>query len=93
MLSVCKRLSDLSFTIRKFAPRRFNHSICVPSVGASSGLLVLWNINLFTSSIRMQESFVVVMDFISTADSFAWNLVNVYGPLRNLADLSLSVGS
>jgi exonuclease III len=92
-LQETKRASFDNSSIRKFAPRRFDHFICVPSDGASGGLLVLWNSKLFSGSIRLQESFGVVVDFVSTSDSFSWTLVNVYGPCTEpRADQSLLVG-
>jgi exonuclease III len=77
-LQETKRSYFENSTVRKFAPRRFDHFVCVPSVGASGGLLVLWNSKLFMGSIRLHESFGVAINFTSTSDSFSWTLVNVY---------------
>jgi hypothetical protein len=79
-LQETKKYSFDNSDIRKFAPKCFDHFVCVPSVGASGGLLVLWNSKIFSGTVRMQESFGVVIDFVSSADSFASTLVNVYGP-------------
>ena len=49
-------------TIRKFAPKRFDRFISVPSNGASGGLLILWNSAVFAGSLIMQETFGVVVN-------------------------------
>ena len=67
-------------TIRKFAPRRFDHFVCIPSNGASGGLVIIWNSAVFSGTIVAQESFAVVINFVSTMSNDSWNLVNVYGP-------------
>jgi hypothetical protein len=82
-LQETKKSSFDNSAIRKFAPRRFDHFVCVPSIGASGGLLVLWNSKFFVGTIRLQEYFGVAIDFVSTADGFAWTLVNVYGPCED----------
>ena len=66
-------------TIRKFAPRRFDHFVCIPSNGASGGLVIIWNSAVFSGTIVAQESFAVVINFVSTMSNDSWNLVNVYG--------------
>jgi exonuclease III len=75
---------DLSF-IRKFAPRRFDNFAFVPSDGASGGLLVLWASNLFSGQVILQESFGLVIEFISHSNAEKFTLVNIYGPCEGTA--------
>jgi endonuclease/exonuclease/phosphatase family metal-dependent hydrolase len=79
-LQETKMTSFDNTSIRSFAPKRFNHFVCVPSIGASGGLLVLWNSSVFAGTIILQESFAVVVRFTSVMTAQSWTLVNVYGP-------------
>jgi len=70
---------EMSF-IRKFAPRRFDRFDYIPSVGASGGLLVLWNSSIFRGVIVDKQSFSITMNFTSAHNGDTWFLTNVYGP-------------
>jgi len=70
---------EMSF-IRKFAPRCFVHFDYIPSVGASGGLLVLWNSSIFRGVIVDKQSFGITMNFTSAHNGDTWFLTNVYGP-------------
>ena len=70
---------DLAF-IKTFCPKRFDKFVFAPSVGASGGILTVWNSSLFVGSPWLIESYAVGVSFISTQSNEAWNLVNVYGP-------------
>ena len=43
---------DHSF-IRSFCPKRFDQFAYVPSIGASGGIIVLWNSSIFTGSLLL----------------------------------------
>jgi hypothetical protein len=75
---------DPSF-IRKFATKRFDQFVFVPSEGASGGLLILWLGSMFVGQVRMEESFGIVVNFTSQLSADVFNLVNVYGPCEGVA--------
>ena len=70
---------DLAF-IKTFCPKRFDKFVFAPSVGASGGILTVWNSSLFLGSPWLIESYAVGVSFVSTQSNETWNLVNVYGP-------------
>jgi hypothetical protein len=43
--------------IRNFAPKRFDRYDLVPSVGASGGILVIWNNSCFGGTMLDKQSF------------------------------------
>jgi hypothetical protein len=43
--------------IRKFCPKRFHHFVYSPSVGASGGILVLWNSKMFNGVVHSIQRF------------------------------------
>jgi hypothetical protein len=43
--------------IRNFAPRRFDHFEYIPSVGASGGILVVWNSSTFKGTVLEKAKF------------------------------------
>jgi exonuclease III len=47
---------DMRF-IRNFAPRRFDHFEYIPSVGASGGILVVWNSSTFKGTVLGKAKF------------------------------------
>jgi exonuclease III len=75
---------DMSF-IKKFAPRKFDKFAFVPSDGASGGLLVLWASNTFSGQVLLQETFGLVLEFVSIANAETFTLANVYGPCEGIA--------
>lgn len=66
--------------IRKFAPRCFDCFDFIPSVGASGGILVIWNINIFSGSVLDKQRFGITIAFSSVHSNEAWKLTTVYGP-------------
>jgi hypothetical protein len=70
---------DKSF-IRKFAPRRFDCFDFVPSIGASSGLLVAWCSSSFQGTVVEKRSFCITVNFASLHNGDICSLTNVYGP-------------
>ena len=70
---------DHSF-IRSFCPKRFDQFVFSPSVGASGGLIILWNSAIFKGELLEIHRSAIRMKFTSTHNSESWNLVNVYGP-------------
>lgn len=70
---------EMSF-IRKFAPRHFDCFDFIPSVGASGGILVLWNSANFKGVVLDKKSFGITLNFASVDNNENWKLTNVYGP-------------
>ena len=70
---------DLAF-IKTFCPKRFDKFAFAPSMGASGGIITIWNSSLFVGTPWFIDSFAVGVSFVSTQSNEAWNLVNVYGP-------------
>jgi hypothetical protein len=68
--------------IRKFCPKRFDSFAYSPSVGASGGILVLWNSSVFSGSLQQIERFAVSIQFTSVHNNDSWNLTTVYGPCQ-----------
>ena len=74
-----RELFDSSF-IRKFAPRRFDCFDFIPSVGASGGILVVWNSAIFSGIVLDKQSYGITIQFTSVHNSDSSKLTNVYGP-------------
>jgi hypothetical protein len=74
---------DHSF-IRSFCPKRFDRFAFSPSIGASGGLIVLWNSSIFTGTVLEIHRSAIRMQFTSTFNNQSWQLVNVYGPCKGL---------
>jgi hypothetical protein len=70
---------DHSF-LRKFCPHRFDKFEFIPSVGASGGLMIIWNNSIFIGNVLHREKFALSIQFTSTQLNKTWNLTNVYGP-------------
>ena len=70
---------DHSF-IRKFCPRRFDKFEFVPSIGASGGLVIIWNSSVFMGQIIHKERFAITVQFSSAHLNKTWFLSNIYGP-------------
>ena len=70
---------DLAF-IKTFYPKRFDKFVFAPSLGASGGIITIWNSSVFVGTPWYVDSFVVGVSFVATQSSDCWKLVNVYGP-------------
>lgn len=66
--------------IRNFAPRRFDRFNFIPSIGASGGILLVWNSSTFNGVILDKERFGITAIFTSTHNAETWKLTAVYGP-------------
>ena len=80
-----KRENFDSRYIRKFALRRFDKYDYIPSVGASGGILVLWNSSVFSGITKEKQAFALYLQFTSTHNQETWSLINVYGPCQEPA--------
>jgi hypothetical protein len=74
-----KEAFDMSF-IHNFVPKRFDKFELIPSVGASGGILVLWNSSVFVGQVLDMIPFGLTVDFTSVHNHDFWKLTIVYGP-------------
>jgi hypothetical protein len=63
--------------ICKFSPKHFDAFVYLPSVGASGGILVLWNSSVFDGTLLQLEKFGIAIQFVSVHDSSIWTLTMV----------------
>ena len=49
-------------------------------MGASGGLIIIWNSSVFVGTPWYVDSFAVGVSFAATQSSDSWKLINVYGP-------------
>jgi exonuclease III len=68
--------------IRKFCPKRFDNFAFSPSVGASGGIIVIWNSSVFTGVLVQSVKYGVQVEFTSVHNNESWNLICVYGPCQ-----------
>ena len=66
--------------IRSSCPRRFDQFAFSPSVGASGGILIIWNSSVFEGQLLETQRYSVVVSFKSVHSSEKWTMVSVYGP-------------
>jgi exonuclease III len=79
-LQETKRESFTMEYIRKFRPRIFSEFKFLPLVGASGGVLTVWNGALFKGELAFQNDFTMSVKFASKLSKDEWILTNVYGP-------------
>ena len=65
--SKCEKLDIRK--IRSFCPRRFDQFAFSPSVGASGGILVIWNPSAFERELVESQRFSIVVSFKSVHNS------------------------
>ena len=66
--------------LRKFTPRRFENFDFIPSVGASGGIIVVWNSSIFSGVTLDKQVFGITIAFTSQHNLTTWKLTTVYGP-------------
>ena len=71
-----------SRTIKSFCPKRFDSFAFSPSLGASGGILFVWNSSVFDDTLLEAQQFAVVIEFVSRQNNERWTLVVVYGPCQ-----------
>jgi hypothetical protein len=74
---------DRSF-IRSFYPKRFDRFAFSPSIGASGGIIVLWNSAIFHGTVLEIHRSAIRVHFSFTTNNQPWQLVTVYGPCSGL---------
>lgn len=70
---------DLFYT-KKFFPKHFNSFAFFSSVGASGGLITIWNSSVFRGETVQANSFCVTVKFTCNLDNSCFFLSNIYCP-------------
>jgi exonuclease III len=79
-LQETKRESFDEQYLRNFCPKKLNKFEFVPSVGASGGIIIIWNGSLFNGEVDFQNEFSISIKFTSSLSHESWILTNIYGP-------------
>lgn len=66
--------------VKLFCPHNFDQFVFMPSVGASGGLITVWDSSLFAGNTLFVKSFAVGVNFKSLQTAKSWSLINIYGP-------------
>jgi hypothetical protein len=69
--------------IHKFCPKMFDWFAFSPSVGATGGILVIWNSLVFFGILMYTKRFFLVVNFTSMHNE-NWTLVCFYGPCQGV---------
>lgn len=59
-----RELFDISY-VRKFAPKCFDSLDYIPSIGASGGILVVWNSSIFRGIVVDKQQYGITLHFCS----------------------------
>jgi exonuclease III len=70
--------------IRQFCPKRFDNFVFSPSIGASGGLIILWNSSIFMGQVVEINRSAIIVNFTSMHNNAIWTLVSVYGPCQGV---------
>lgn len=66
--------------ISQFCPRHLNKFAFFRSGGASGGLLIVWNGNIFSGDVVLDNAFSITVKFRSSVSGAIFHLTNIYGP-------------
>jgi exonuclease III len=70
--------------IKSLCPKRFDRFAFSLSIGASGGIIVLWNSVIFNGTVLKIHRSAIRIQFSSTSNNQPWQLVTVYGPCNGL---------
>ena len=79
-LQETKKESFDSGFIKNICPLDFDSFECLPSVGASGGILVVWKSSAFTGHMVFSNNFAISIEFTSRLSNELWLLTVVYAP-------------
>ena len=79
-LQETKKKSFDSGFIKNICPLDFDSFECLPSVGASGGILVVWKSSAFTGHMVFSNNFAISIEFTSRLSNELWLLTVVYAP-------------
>ena len=74
-----------SLFLKNFCHKKLNKFDFIPSIGASGGLLVVWNEQVFEGLTVHKNDFSISIDFTSKHSGEHILLTNIYGPCQNPA--------
>ena len=66
--------------LKKFCTKQLNSFAFFPSVGASGGIITIWNNNVFSGDVIQANAYCVTVKFINRLDNSCFFLSNIYGP-------------
>ena len=79
-LQETKRETFDAFYIKKFCPRSLDKFAFSPSIGASGGLLTVWNSSLFDGTVVQANSYAITIKLICRFVNTCMHISNKYGP-------------
>jgi hypothetical protein len=66
--------------VKKFCPKKFTKFLFVPLVGASGGIIIIWNGSIFSGELAFQNKFSLSVNLTNNLSNEKWLLTNIYGP-------------
>ena len=69
--------------LKHFCPKYLSKFDYLPSVGASGGLLVVWNDQFFLGNTILKNDYSITIEFTSKRSGEIWTLTNIYGPCQH----------
>jgi len=66
--------------LKKFCSKHLNAFAFSPSVGASGGIITIWNGNMFDGNIVCSNGYCVTIKFTNKLNASTFHVSNVYGP-------------
>jgi exonuclease III len=72
---------DLAF-IKNFCPRKFRKFEYLPSIGASGGIITIWNSDIFEGEVSFSNEFSLSIKFTCKSSLDSWILTNIYDPCQ-----------
>lgn len=79
-LQETKREQFDHFYLKKFCPRGMDSYAYSPSIGASGGLLTIWNGSLFDGKVVQINSYAITVKLLCRLDNKCIHITNIYGP-------------
>jgi hypothetical protein len=79
-LQETKRETFDSFSLKKLCPRYLENFSFFPWVGASGGLLTIWNGSILDGIIVQSNAYSLAVRFHNSLDNKDFHLTNIYGP-------------
>jgi len=77
-LQETKKASFDMQSLKNICPASFDNFVCLPSVGASGGMLVAWKGVFFEGTLVFQNEFAMSLEFKSPHNGNYWLLTNIY---------------